>query len=325
MSPPITLRDLSFAREHDADAVAQCVLDRGVAVVERAFDRGQIDACLQAGNAAFEECLTAMTDAKDTHGEGFAVGTRNGFAEIVERKPRRYEMMYGMDRAPFKAREIARNAAFYPVVQRLLGADCKRLFITLHMSLPGSSGQAWHIDGDHLFRDVHLPAHVVNVFVPLVDVTDELGPTEFRPTSHHFSNRSFRAMLPSMRKYPIVRATVPAGSAVIFDYRVLHRGTANKSATCARPILCFTFAKPWFKDAKNFPQRSLMALRPPDSEKEGPPPPPPPPSPEPRGGGALQAALLVTCGFVLGLIFTGVLVAMAMKNRKALQTTTCAT
>lgn len=31
-----------------------------------------------------------------------------------------------------------------------------------------------------------------------------------------------------------------------FDYRVLHRGTANKS-TEMRPILVFTFAKPWYK------------------------------------------------------------------------------
>ena len=49
------------------------------------------------------------------------------------------------------------------------------------MCLPGAGDQAWHSDGAHVSLSKHLPCHVLNVFIPLVDLTLELGPTEFRP------------------------------------------------------------------------------------------------------------------------------------------------
>jgi ectoine hydroxylase-related dioxygenase (phytanoyl-CoA dioxygenase family) len=47
------------------------------------------------------------------------------------------------------------------------------------------------------------------------------------------------------------------GDALVFDYRVLHRGKANVSSTVDRPILVLTFSKPWYKDICNFPKRSM--------------------------------------------------------------------
>jgi len=49
----------------------------------------------------------------------------------------------------------------------------------------------------------------------------------------------------------LVVSQTPASNSLLhilaqFDYRVLHRGTTNKSAEM-RPILVFTFAKPWYK------------------------------------------------------------------------------
>ena len=49
---------------------------------------------------------------------------------------------------------------------------------------------------------------------------------------------------------------VKAGDAVMFDYRVLHRGGAN-SSTRQRPLLYFTYARPWFTDATNYSAVSL--------------------------------------------------------------------
>jgi len=48
---------------------------------------------------------------------------------------------------------------------------------------------------------------------------------------------------------------VPAGSVVLFDYRVLHRGRAHAGAE-PRPVLYFTYARRWFSDNLNFPTRS---------------------------------------------------------------------
>jgi hypothetical protein len=44
----------------------------------------------------------------------------------------------------------------------------------------------------------------------------------------------------------------------VFDYRLLHAGRANHSAA-DRPVLYYVYAKPWFVDPHNFPDRSVWA------------------------------------------------------------------
>ena len=49
-----------------------------------------------------------------------------------------------------------------------------------------------------------------------------------------------------------------AGDAIIFDYRTLHRGTANVSQPPHdRPLLCLVFARRWFMDADNYPRQGI--------------------------------------------------------------------
>jgi hypothetical protein len=55
-----------------------------------------------------------------------------------------------------------------------------------------------------------------------------------------------------------VAPLVLAGDALIFDYRVLHRGKANASLWTNRPILVLTYSQPWFRDLLNFPKRSIF-------------------------------------------------------------------
>ena len=45
-----------------------------------------------------------------------------------------------------------------------------------------------------------------------------------------------------------------------FDYRILHRGTANRTSL-PRPYYVLTFGKKWYKDTLNYPRRSLYAKR----------------------------------------------------------------
>ena len=42
-----------------------------------------------------------------------------------------------------------------------------------------------------------------------------------------------------------------------FDYRVLHRGTANRTEE-PRPVYVLTFGKSWYKDTLNYPHRSVF-------------------------------------------------------------------
>ena len=55
---------------------------------------------------------------------------------------------------------------------------------------------------------------------------------------------------------------VPAGSAVIFDYRLGHRGLGNRlPGATARPVLYFTYSsRPGFSDDVNFSRRRYLAL-----------------------------------------------------------------
>ena len=96
------------------------------------------------------------------------------------------------------------------------------------ISLAGSSVQTWHSDGDHLSDQCHLPPHAINVFLPLVPLTKLTGPTEFVPGSHVFNDFDVPAT-------PIA-LECDAGDAVLFDYRIKHRGLANKSQM-TRPVL----------------------------------------------------------------------------------------
>jgi hypothetical protein len=39
--------------------------------------------------------------------------------------------------------------------------------------------------------------------------------------------------------------SISAGSATIFDYRLVHRGKANHHAKHSRPLLYLTYGRPW--------------------------------------------------------------------------------
>ena len=108
------------------------------------------------------------------------------------------------------------------------------------LSLPDSPGQKWHSDGDHMSNIHQLPAHCLNVFVPLCDMTPALGPTEFVPGSHIQYDIIATNTSPCMQ----------AGQPLLFDHRTKHRGVPNKSST-PRPLVYITYAKKWFVEHNN--------------------------------------------------------------------------
>ena len=70
---------------------------------------------------------------------------------------------------------------------------------------------------------------------------------------------SFDGLLAKIKKTlrPTIVPDLRLGDAVLFDYRVLHRGTRNTSGG-PRPVFVMTLAKPWFRDLLNFPRRALF-------------------------------------------------------------------
>merc|ERR1711904_170042 len=105
-------------------------------------------------------------------------------------------------------------------------------------------------------HDIHTPPHIINIFLPLVNLTMAHGPTEYWPGSHIKGANKNKKPTTYDNTLPSVSFTGEVGDAIAFDYRVVHRGTPNFSDEM-RPMFYFTCARPWVADDSNFPEESL--------------------------------------------------------------------
>ena len=141
------------------------------------------------------------------------------------------------------------------------------LLQSMLISAPGSESQKFHIDTKHLNdqeedEDVHLPAHIINVFIPLIDIkSNDLGPTELVPESHVQTRYMYNPKTRSKAKQlaPPVTPLMNVGDVLLFDFRILHRGLANTDLrNINRPLLVLAFSLPSFHDTANWPGPSIF-------------------------------------------------------------------
>jgi ectoine hydroxylase-related dioxygenase (phytanoyl-CoA dioxygenase family) len=178
---------------------------------------------------------------------------RGDFQELVYRDGGRRDVRFQLDRLPFTSPGLVYNPIVYPLVRELLGGgDVNLLYAGVMWAMPqpkpkrvsiDSISQKWHADGGHLFDHHHLPPHCINVFYPLIDLNSENGPTEVMPGTHNLGKLNDT----SATQFGLC---CDAGSAILFDYRLNHRGGANFSSE-PRPVLYLCYAKPFFRDAGN--------------------------------------------------------------------------
>lgn len=81
------------------------------------------------------------------------------------------------------------------------------------------------------------------MFVPLVDIDERAGGTEMKRGSHVRSDGASAARFAAYEHLESVTHLVAAGTPVVMDYRVWHRGLANSSADTVRPLLYFKYAR----------------------------------------------------------------------------------
>lgn len=175
----------------------------------------------------------------------FGIGVKNGFQEIVQRQANRFEIKLAdilrLEKSPDDGVVIlnpTNNELLAPFFKRieenstLIGAVeeifQKQAFRIIHqscvVSLPGTEEQKWHSDGPHVSVTEYLPCHVFNCFLPLIDMTDELGPTEIRPESQHYTFDLTKAMLlAKLRKQikPVVKPILKKGDALFVSHIVV--------------------------------------------------------------------------------------------------------
>ena len=233
-------------------ALAAAFFRDGVVAMEAPYlTRDEVGA-LRAATFGFYEDVMRTVTARSLHHD-LAVG----FDVFRERGRGRFDMnppfLHGADEAKFDAlvgrAAVKADANWRPVVDEVLSGKAARLIAAgIFMSLPGAESQDYHTDGVHLDKRRHALPHAVNVFVPLVDLTlggRSNGPTEFTRGSHVLGNDAWDAAK-SFSPAPA------AGTAIVFDYRVGHRGMANKSDE-PRPTLYLTYTnKPGWSDKDNF-------------------------------------------------------------------------
>ena len=248
-----------------AEGRARKFHEDGFLVMRDCFEPRVVEDIHEKAMSNFREVLGIVDDK----GHSMGIGVKHCFKEIVQRHLNRYEMTYKMGHQAFAI--VPTNEEVMGVVNSILGEDCVIINKSLVVSNPGAETQAWHSDGPHLDITKDLPCHCLNVFVPLVDVDETNGPTEMRPGSVSLTRNLKKSYMKAFLTKKLRAVEAPAlkkGSILMFDYRILHRGKANNSEQ-PRPVLVYTFAKPFYIDNMNFPKNSVHEDPTPPEKKEG--------------------------------------------------------
>ena len=197
-------------------AVAQAVRGAGACVVHGAFTEDEV--------AEMGRQIAALEPRK-----------------LQNRRPHRWEHVHEPTAEVFQ--RLAASPAIAAAVKSLLGPKTYLEKAGMLVAHPGADAQRWHMDTPHLFANkTHLPAHSISVFVPLCELTELNGPTEFQLTTHIKANLA--------KPQPQADARCPLGSLVLYDIRVMHRGGPNRS-DADRPVVYLTFSRIWYRDTLN--------------------------------------------------------------------------
>jgi ectoine hydroxylase-related dioxygenase (phytanoyl-CoA dioxygenase family) len=126
--------------------------------------------------------------------------------------------------------------------------------IRLH---PGEAAQGWHTDdGFYLAPRPRPQPLAISVIWALEDFTADNGATEVIPGSHRWGSEH-----PASHDVAAVLAVMPAGSALVFDAALWHRGGANRSPG-TRLALSPQYCQPYLR-----PQESQLLIMPPDAAR----------------------------------------------------------
>lgn len=145
--------------------------------------------------------------------------------------------MYLPFEPPFSDPALWGQPTVLAVLDAVLGPDFECTYYGSDTPFPGAEHQPAHQDGGPLFPgwSTSPPPYAIALNIPLVDVDEANGPLELFPGPHQ----------PGPDAEP-VRCTLPAGSILLRDTRVWHRGSPNVGAA-PRPMLALLYTRPWYR------------------------------------------------------------------------------
>ena len=192
------------------------------------------------------------------------------FKEIASRNLERFDLRLKDDETVnFVDKHIFHHADVSLLLQRSLGLlsdiDCD---ISVVYSRPGACAQGWHADGSHQtgandagwtedgWRTQLEDPYAICLFLPLIDLNDNVGFTQFWPGSHRSKNFLGFGQVANITESTF-DGKCNAGDGVWYDYHLLHRGMPNKS-NMIRPVLQVIFKKKWYIEKANYGQETIV-------------------------------------------------------------------
>jgi ectoine hydroxylase-related dioxygenase (phytanoyl-CoA dioxygenase family) len=140
------------------------------------------------------------------------------------------------------------------LVRQTLGADAIIESYGAVVSLAGAEQQHTHRDGPLLFEAAIsplLPCHALTFAMPLIGMDADTGTTGLWPGSHRWK---------AMPEGPAPEMpAIPAGSCVLWDFRLIHSGTANNTGR-HRPMIYATYARSWYRDPTAYTRAAQVRL-----------------------------------------------------------------
>jgi ectoine hydroxylase-related dioxygenase (phytanoyl-CoA dioxygenase family) len=235
----IDCREISgddFAASAEIRRACECLSKEGYAILDHAFTG--------------ETVLALKAEFDSRHEKGLQDGE---FDQAVTVGNKRIRIPIDLS-GPFGSPEIYANPFVVALVRTALEHDAILETFGAVLSFDGSKPQHVHRDGGPLFGSAiapFLPAHALTFVIPLVEMNDVTGTTILWPGSHRLQDRDGQV--------PPQALEIPLGSCALWDSRIFHGGTSNRSGT-HRPILHGTYARPWYRDPDNFENQSQNRL-----------------------------------------------------------------
>lgn len=229
-------RPAERAADVSVEQAERTLREAGFVVLENVFPREYIAAVNDAYNERLERHIADRGGLAGLDGKTFGKNQIGMHLPLV---------------APFSDEALIAHPLAVALMERALGTDFACSFYHSNTAYPGSKTQPLHRDSGLLFgpdeMSVPTPATHLVLNVPLCDFTEENGSTEVWPGTHVMVDRTAedRKDLEARAKtLPSVRTNIPAGSLVLRDLRVWHRGKPNRSAH-ARPMLALVYTRGW--------------------------------------------------------------------------------